>query len=66
MLFRSTIKDSFFLNVESPSFECNKLSNKFLISNKINNFYLSDPISQASPTMAKCSKQLLIKNPFVV
>jgi len=62
----NTIKDSFFLNVESPSFECNKLSNKFLISNKINNFYLSDPISQASPTMAKCSKQLLIKNPFVV
>jgi NADH-quinone oxidoreductase subunit G len=43
----NTIKDSFFLNVESPSFECNKLSNKFLISNKINNFYLSDPISQA-------------------
>jgi NADH-quinone oxidoreductase chain G len=41
-----------------------KLKNCFLISGKIDNFYMADAISEASPTMVKCSKQLLDKKPF--
>jgi len=41
-----------------------KLKNKFLISGGIDNFYMTDAISEASPTMVKCSKQLSEKIPF--
>jgi NADH-quinone oxidoreductase subunit G len=40
--------------------------NSIIISSKLNNFYLSDPISKASPTMAKCSKQLLSKESLLI
>lgn len=43
-----------------------KIATKFLVSSHVNNFYLADPISKASPTMSKCSKQLLSKSPFLV
>ena len=62
----NTVKDSYFLNFDYHCGFTGKLSNKFLVSSQINNFYLSDPISEASPTMAKCSKQLLLKNPFLI
>jgi NADH-quinone oxidoreductase chain G len=41
-----------------------KVKNTFLISGKIDNFYITDSISEASTTMVKCSKQILSKNPF--
>jgi NADH dehydrogenase/NADH:ubiquinone oxidoreductase subunit G len=41
-----------------------KIKNYFLISGKIDNFYMADTISAASPTMVKCSKQLLDKKSF--
>ena len=41
-----------------------KIKNYFLISGKIDNFYMADIISAASPTMVKCSKQLLDKKSF--
>jgi hypothetical protein len=40
--------------------------NSVIISSKLNNFYLSDSISKASPTMAKCSKQLLSKDSLLI
>ena len=40
--------------------------NSVIISSKVNNFYLSDSISKASPTMAKCSKQLLSKDSLLI
>jgi len=43
-----------------------KLKNKLLISGRIDNFYMVDVISEASPTMVKCSKQLLEKKPFTL
>lgn len=59
-----TVRDKFFscLNIFDLSYS--KIETKFVISSKINNFYLADPISKASPTMTKCSKQLLLKSPF--
>jgi len=62
----NSVKDNYFVNCEYHYAFTGKISNKFLISSQINNFYLSDPISEASPTMAKCSKQLLLKNPFSI
>jgi NADH-quinone oxidoreductase chain G len=41
-----------------------RLKNLFLISGNIDNFYITDAISEASPTMVKCSKQLAEKGPF--
>lgn len=58
------VKDSFFVVDYFNSFCYSKILNKFLVSSHLNNFYLADPISKASPTMSKCSKQLLLKNPF--
>lgn len=60
------VKDSFFVVDYLNSFCYFKILNKFLVSSHLNNFYLADPISKASPTMSKCSKQLLLKNPFII
>ena len=66
------------LEIESYNFVFNKyfikyetqvngiFKNNIIISSKLNNFYLSDPISKASPTMSKCSKQLLLKNTLLI
>ena len=60
------VKDNFFVDSSFQSSYTSKIVNKFLVSSHINNFYLADPISEASPTMAKCSKQLLAKSPFFI
>ena len=60
------VKSNFFIKNHFNSFCYSKLVNKFIFSSHVNNFYLSDPISKASPTMSKCSKQLLLKNPFAI
>jgi NADH dehydrogenase (ubiquinone) Fe-S protein 1 len=62
----NVINNSFFTKIDSSSFGWTTVKNKFIISSYVNNFYLADPISKASPTMAKCSKQLLTKNPFLI
>jgi NADH dehydrogenase/NADH:ubiquinone oxidoreductase subunit G len=62
----NVVNDSFFVSNDSCSFGWSAIENKFIVSSNVNNFYLADPISKASPTMAKCSKQLLTKNPFLV
>jgi NADH dehydrogenase/NADH:ubiquinone oxidoreductase subunit G len=41
-----------------------KIKNNFLVSGKIDNFYMVDAISESSLTMVKCSKELLVKKPF--
>lgn len=53
-----------FLNSQRPV--NGTFKNSIIISSKLNNFYLSDPISKASPTMAKCSKQLLSKESLLI
>ena len=60
------VKDSFFADNSFQNSYMGKVTNKFIVSSHINNFYLADPISEASPTMAKCSKQLLSKSPFLI
>lgn len=62
----NTTKTNFFKKDLSSKFSFGKVQNEFLIASSVNNFYLADPISKASPTMTKCSKQLLSKNPFVI
>ena len=55
----------FFSGIDIFNLSYSKIKTKFVISSKVNNFYLADPISKASPTMTKCSKQLLLKSPFL-
>jgi len=62
----NTVKTNFFVKSSFVELGCSKIKTKFLTSSHVNNFYLSDPISRASPTMSKCSKQLLLKSPFLV
>jgi NADH-quinone oxidoreductase chain G len=62
----NTVKSNFFVKSNFVELGYSKIKTKFLISSYVNNFYLSDPISRASPTMSKCSKQLLLKSPFLV
>jgi NADH-quinone oxidoreductase chain G len=62
----NSVKDSFFTSCDYQCSYVGKIGNNFLVSSHVNNFYLADPISEASPTMAKCSKQLLLKNPFLI
>jgi len=62
----NTVKDVFFVKDNFVGLGYGKIATKFLVSSHVNNFYLADPISKASPTMSKCSKQLLSKSPFLV
>jgi len=62
----NTVSDRFFNRTSILHLSNAKIKTKFVISSKVNNFYLADPISKASPTMTKCSKQLLSKNPFLL
>ena len=58
------VNEKFFncINIFNSSYS--RVKTKFVVSSDVNNFYLADPISKASPTMTKCSKQLLVKSPF--
>ena len=56
----------YFNQIDISGLGYSKIKNKFIVSGKVNNFYLADPISKASPTMTKCSKQLLVKSPFLM
>jgi NADH dehydrogenase/NADH:ubiquinone oxidoreductase subunit G len=60
----NVVFNSFFVNYQRPINGIFK--NSIIISSKLNNFYLADPISKASPTMAKCSKQLLSKDTLLI
>jgi glycerophosphoryl diester phosphodiesterase len=60
----NVVFNTFFTNCQTPVNGIFK--NSIIISSKLNNFYLSDPISKASPTMAKCSKQLLSKDSLLI
>ena len=60
------VSKKYFNNIDISRLSYSKIKNKFIVSGKINNFYLADPISKASPTMTKCSKQLLVKSPFLI
>jgi NADH dehydrogenase/NADH:ubiquinone oxidoreductase subunit G len=60
----NVVFNSFFVNYQRPVNGIFK--NSIIISSKLNNFYLADPISKASPTMAKCSKQLLSKDTLLI
>jgi len=62
----NSVVDKFFVRTEIFNLSYSKIKTKFVVSSKVNNFYLADPISKASPTMTKCSKQLLLKSPFLV
>ena len=62
----NTVNEIFFSGIDIFNLSYSKIKTKFVISSKVNNFYLADPISKASPTMTKCSKQLLLKSPFLV
>jgi NADH-quinone oxidoreductase subunit G len=62
----NTVNEIFFSGMDIFNLSYSKIKTKFVISSKVNNFYLADPISKASPTMTKCSKQLLLKSPFLV
>ena len=41
-------------------------NNKVLLSGQVNNFYFTDIVTENSPLMAKCSKDLLQKVPFAL
>lgn len=59
-------KDSVFTQFDTCGFGFVKIKTRFVVSSQLNNFYLADPISRASSIMAKCSKQLLFKSPFLI
>ena len=59
-------KLTFLDGLDNLKFGVAKIRNRFLGSSQVNNFYLADSISQSSPTMSKCSKQLLSKAPFLI
>ena len=60
------VSNKYFNQIDISGLGYSKIKNKFIVSGKVNNFYLADPISKASPTMTKCSKQLLVKSPFLM
>ena len=59
-------KNNFFVKSRNSGLGGSKIDRKYVTSSHVNNFYLADPISKASPTMTKCSKQLLSKSPFLL
>jgi NADH dehydrogenase (ubiquinone) Fe-S protein 1 len=62
----NVVKNNFFVRGGNCGLGNSKISCKYIVSSQVNNFYLADPISKASPTMTKCSKQLLLKSPFLL
>nr|YP_009476686.1 NADH dehydrogenase subunit 11 [Proteomonas sulcata]AVM81179.1 NADH dehydrogenase subunit 11 [Proteomonas sulcata] len=58
-------KNSFFSHRLLPlSISEFTINDKILISSQINNFYFTDIVTETSPLMSKCSKNLLKKAPF--
>lgn len=60
------VNNKYFNQLDICKLSCARVKAKFVISGKVNNFYLADPISKASPTMTKCSKQLLEKSSLLM
>ena len=60
------VSNKYFNKIDTSGLGYSRIKNKFIVSGRVNNFYLADPISKASPTMTKCSKQLLVKSSFLM